>query len=109
LGVHLEDDDSPVAGRVLSIVFAYEDCVAMTRTRGGYGTSGAANVRPGLFDFYEGRDLILFKLMGKGSPAYSYQLIMHGEPGGSAEFFDYLLLIRDATPTQPLDPSDDND
>ena len=108
LGAHLESADSPVAGRVLSIVFAYEDGTAMTRNGGSYGTSGAANVRPGLFGFYEGSAPILFKLMGKDSPARSYQLIMHGEPGGSTEFFDYLILIRGATPTHPLNLLDDD-
>jgi len=109
LAARLGCDGSPVAGRVLSIVFAYEDCTAMTRSGSTYGTSPAANVLPGLFDFCEGPDPILFKLMGTGSPAYSYQVIMHGEPGGSAEFFDYLLLIRGATPTRPLRTSDNHD
>ncbi len=107
LGAHLASDGSPVAGRVLSVIFAYEDCTAMTRSRSTYGTSPAGNVRPGLFDFYEGSEPILFKLIGKGSPAYSYQVIVQGEPGGSAEYFDYLLLIRGATPTQPLHVPDE--
>jgi hypothetical protein len=105
--VHLEGGDSPVAGGVLSILFAYENCTAMTRSGSAYGTSPAANVRPGLFDFHEGTEPILFKLTGIGSPAYRYQLTMYGEPGGSAEFFDYLLLIRGATPTRPLCVSSD--
>lgn len=107
LGVHLERDDSPVAGRVLSISYAYEDCTAMTRSGGSYGTSAAGNVLPGLFDFYEGSEPILFKLNGEGSPARSYQVVLHGEPGGSAEYFDYLLLVRGATPTTPLGESDE--
>ena len=101
-GVRLEGDGSPVAGRVLSILFAYEDCTAMTRSGSSYGTSSAGNVLPGLFDFYEGSDPILFRLTGEGSPARFYQVVLHGEPGGSAEYFDYLLLIRGATPTVPL-------
>lgn len=109
LGAHLECDGSPVAGRVLSILFAYEDCTAMTRSGRTYGTSPAGNVRPGLFGFYEGSDPILFKLIGVGSPAYSYQVVMQGEPGGSAEYFDYLLLIRNATPTLPLGAPDEKD
>lgn len=107
LGVHLEGDDSPVAGRVLSITFAYEDCTAMVRRGGAYGTSTARNALPGLFDFYEGSDPILFKLTGDSSPARFYQVVLHGEPGGSAEYFDYLLLIRGATPTHPLGASDE--
>jgi erythromycin esterase-like protein len=107
LGVHLEGDDSPVTGRVLSISFAYEDCTAMIRRGGTYGTSSAQNALPGLFDFYEDSDPILFKLIGEGSPARFYQVVLHGEPGGSAEYFDYLLLIRGATPTVPLGSSDE--
>jgi len=106
LGAHLESDSSPVAGRVLSIVFAYEDCMAMTRAGSGYGTSGAASVRPGLFDFCEGLDPVLFRLVGEGSPAYGAQLVTYVGSGGSAEYFDYLLLIRGATPTRPLHVSD---
>jgi len=107
LGAQLEYDGSPVAGRVLSIAFAYEDCTAMTRNGGAYGASPAGNVKPGLFDFYEGSDPILFKLIGKGSPAYSSQLVTRIGSGGSAEYFDYLLLIRGAEPTVPLRGSDE--
>ncbi|UCD49677.1 MAG: erythromycin esterase family protein [Phycisphaerales bacterium] len=108
-GAGLERDDSPVGGRVLSIFFAYERCTAMTRNGGAYGTSSAANVLPGLFDFYGGSEPVLFKLTGDDSPARLYQAVLHSEPGGSAEYFDYLLLIRDATPTRPLRVSDDED
>jgi len=109
LGAHLEGKGSPVADRVLSIVFAYEGCTAMIRNGGAYGTSPAGDVKPGLFDFYKGPDPILFKLNGKGSPAYSSQLVTRVESGGSAEYFDYLLLIRGATPTHPLGVSDEPD
>jgi hypothetical protein len=105
--VHLEGGDSPVAGGVLSILFAYENCTAMTRRKSGYSTSPAGNVPPGLFDFYQGSEPMLFKLIGQDSPARFYQVVLHGEPGGSAEFFDYLLLIRGATPTRPLQISGD--
>jgi hypothetical protein len=108
-GVGLERDDSPVTGRVLSIYFAYERCTAMTRKNSTYSTSSAANVRPGLFDFYRGSEPVLFKLIGEDSPARFCQAVLHGEPGGSAEYFDYLLLVRDATPTRPLTMSDDQD
>lgn len=110
LGVHLESDGSPVAGRVLSITFAYENSTAMIRRGGGYGTMGpVGDAKPGLFDFYEGPDPILFKLNGKDPPACSSQLVTRVESGGSAEYFDYLLLIRGATPTQPLHVSDEQD
>jgi hypothetical protein len=107
LGAHLECEGSPVAGRVLSILFAYENCTAMMRRGGGYGTMGpGGDVKPGLFDFYEDPDPILFKLIGERSPARFHQVVLHVEPGGSAEYFDYLLLIRGATPTVPLRASD---
>ena len=67
------------------------------------------DAKPGLFDFYESPDPILFKLNGKDSPAYSSQLVTRLESGGSAEYFDYLLLIRGATPTHPLGVSDEPD
>jgi len=108
-GALLESDDSPVAGGVLSIYFAYERCTAMIRNGGAYGTSPAANVLPGLFDFYGGSRPVLFKLTGKNSPARHYQAVLHSDPGGSAEYFDYLVLIRNATPTRPLGTSDDQD
>jgi hypothetical protein len=109
LGVHLEGDDSPVAGQVLSIVFAYENCMVMTRNGAAYGEVSGGDVKPGLFDFYEDPDPILFKLIGEGSPAYSSQLVTRVKSGGSAEYFDYLLLIRGATPTHPLRASDEQD
>jgi hypothetical protein len=96
-----------VAGRVLSISFAYEDCTAMTRSGGSYGASPAGNVVPGLFDFCEGSEPMLFKLNGERSPARHYQVVLHGEPGGSAEYFDYLLLVRGAAPTTPLGESEE--
>ncbi len=99
---YLEQDNSPVANQVLSIFFAYLDCTAMIRSNGGYRTAPSTNVKSYFYDLQQTDEPVLFKLKGEDFPDYSRQLVESIQSGSSTEYFDYLLLIKNATPTEPL-------
>lgn len=99
---YLEQTDSPVAGKVLSIVFEYVNCTAMTRDP-DYGTMDYGfEQAPEPFTAARGKVAVLFKLMGEDSPLNSMNLMAEDREGSTVDYFQFLLMISDSGPTEPL-------
>jgi hypothetical protein len=104
MAAHLERDDSPVSGRVLTIMYAYVDYVTTDRRRTPPETRPRAYGRlcppPAIVDFCTDEQLVLFKLIGHGSPFDTFRLDPRME-ASTTESFQFLLLIRGARPETP--------
>jgi len=109
-GTMLNGPDSPVAGKILSIWTLYQDCQRMVRPASpdrGYRVDSFAaesgQVRP--FAKVARSNVTLFRLNGADSP-FTKQPYLVPQPcdgGGTTDYFQYLILLRGATPTTPLE------
>lgn len=105
----LNEKASPFRGKLLTIIYLYQDCWQMTRSGGGnYGkrklTTYSSN-KP-VLDLYSSGDFTLFNLVGTDSP-YTQHLfwplkMTTPTEGVTTDYFQYLLLIRNSGPSTPL-------
>jgi hypothetical protein len=105
LAGHMARGDSPVSGRVLSIVFAYVDSVWLQRSveTGEWRTQLHTDSEwcpPPMADVCPDDQLVLFKLIGPGSPFDTYR-VNRRMAAGTTEYFQFLLLVRGAKPAAP--------
>jgi len=101
IAAHMEGDDSPVSGRVLTILFAYVDgeTILIDTQHGTYEAwpyvYGVFYPPPAMVDFCTDEQLVLLKLIGPGSPFDTIRLDPRME-AGTTEYFQFLLLVRGA-------------
>lgn len=99
---YLEQPDSPVTGKVMSICFDYVNGKRMTK-RPDYGIAPyRSRYRPDLFASHHGRDPVLFKLSGPESPFNTINILGENMKGNTTDFFQFLLLISNSDPTEPF-------
>jgi hypothetical protein len=110
----MQGDDSPVKGRVLSIVCAYKNCMKMTKIgkKGYYSTDkwNTYHSSENVFDSYLATDFTLFRLSGNDSP-FAQKLIWpmrfcdKPETGVTIDYYQYMVLVKNAKATDPLEQS----
>lgn len=102
--------DSPVAKKVLSILYIYDETKFMNKSKsGGYVVDNGTTYRSGdgILKPYLKSDLVLFRLIGKNSPfekglsLYSYE--KKPEAGILTDYYQFILYIRGGQPTEPLE------
>lgn len=110
LASRLDKPGSPVAKKVLSILYIYDDTRFMNKTEsGGYVVGNGSNYRSGddLLEPYLTSDLVLFRLTGKNSPFEKnlswYSNEKKPEVGVLTDYYQFILYISGGQPTEPLE------
>lgn len=100
---------SPVKGKILSIAYVYEDCQQMYPSNGSYFVGNMSDYasNDGLLEPYLKSDLVLFRLVGKGSPfkkRLKWYFCKETPPysGVTTDYYQFLLFIKGSKPTVPL-------
>ncbi|WP_435791508.1 hypothetical protein [Clostridium sp.] len=107
----MNNSDSPVKGKVLSIVYLYDNCDVMTR--GNYSTAKLTSYgsNDNILEPFSKEDITLFKLTGEQSPFHQELIwpfninISDGiipTEGVTTDYFQYMILIKSAKATTPL-------
>jgi erythromycin esterase len=98
--------DSPVRGKVLSVIYYHRDCAIMTRSP--YSTSAFHDedaLTVSLGQIASPHLLSLFKLDGEGSPLKTERGLVQSPSGGATvDYFQAIVLIRNAAATSPIEP-----
>jgi erythromycin esterase-like protein len=106
----MNNSDSPVKGKVLSIAYLYDNCDIMTR--GKYGTTKLTSYRSTekILEPFTKEDITLFKLTGNKSP-FQQEVIWPFDvknagiiprEGVTTDYFQYMILIKNSKATTPL-------
>lgn len=104
------DPASPLAGRVVSITYAYEDAQQMGK--GGRHPQPLTTYRPdpGTMTCVAEAKYTLFRLDAPDSPYASQLRWMHATPrpteGVTTDYFQYVVLIRDGTAARTRERND---
>jgi hypothetical protein len=105
----LNESESPVAGQVLSIWMICDDCrwIRPDSAQGGYRTSAttARSELERLFACAATSKATLFRLDGVDSPFAKrpYLVPRPSDGGATTDYFQYVILLRNANPATPLD------
>lgn len=105
----LNNDDSPVKDKVLSISYEYKDCYRMTWPSNNGEKYGETINRSGLKDIdiinkYSDEDISLFKLHGENSPFNNEVYFVQAPYGGvTTDYYQYLILIKNSRGATPLE------
>lgn len=107
---YLNGEDSKFKNKVLTIVYNYDDCEQMTKTRNGkYGTDKISIIFPEIKEANDliGGDLNIYKLNGEDS-LFSHIQMYYTLTGEKLEenildFFQYIVYIRNSKATRPLE------
>jgi len=99
---YLEKPDSPVTGKVMSIVFDYVNCTRMTKHPTYSKAPYTSKYRPDLFATYQSGDSVLFKLVGGDSPFNTINILPGTNRHGTTAYFQFLLVISNSSPTEPF-------
>ncbi|WP_315120646.1 erythromycin esterase family protein [uncultured Clostridium sp.] len=105
----MNEEGSPLKDKILSIVYAYEDCKVMKKNNDRTYSVGKMNDNESiknLFNDLVKKDYSIYKLNGEGSP-FNKELMWpfgHGKPvdGVTTDYFQYILVIRNSDATKPL-------
>lgn len=105
--MYLNNSDSPVKGKVLSIAYAYQDCKKMVWGE----TYGENYASPGLDDIEILRnisksDITLFKLNGDRSPFSKKNCFVETEKKSdkvTTDYFKYIILIKNSKAAIPYE------
>lgn len=105
----MNSSDSPVKGRILSIVYLYDNCEMMCRDYKTTELNTLASDKEKL-DLFAKEDITLFKLTGKASPFEKELIWLFSEngcgdkpiEGVTTDYFQYMILIKNAKATTPL-------
>ncbi len=109
LAAHMNRSDSPVKGKVLSIIYLYKNCMYMNR--GDYSKEHIYSYKSADFNKYFMKPITLFKLKGENSP-FENSLIWPMNPyytgqvakdGVTTDYFQYIVVVVNSIPTEPLD------
>jgi len=107
----MNNSDSPVKGKVLSVVYLYDNCDVMKR--GNYSTAKLTSYgsNDNILEPFFKEDITLFKLTGEQSP-FHQELIwpfninasngIIPTEGVTTDYFEYMILIKNAKATIPL-------
>ncbi|GMG96777.1 hypothetical protein [Tepidimicrobium xylanilyticum] len=102
-GIYLNQEDSPVKGKVLSIKYGYKDSCYLVKEpdvqRGKYqyreetSASHLNNMR--ILERYLDKDITIFKLNGKGS-SFKEELYFVQDPNGgvTTDYFQYIVVNK---------------
>ncbi len=100
------EKDSPLKGKILSIVYLYQDCehILNGNYRNDFLTTYVSKNRA--MDQLGKGDITLFKLNGANSP-YTQGLIWplvveKPEAGSTTDYFQYVILLKNSGPSTPL-------
>ncbi|MTI70719.1 MAG: erythromycin esterase family protein [Firmicutes bacterium] len=98
------DNDDRFKNKVLSIAYVYDDSIYMEK-RNGYSTEKIDTFNSNM-DFGFIKNFTLLKLNSKGSPFKQRNIwpFSHTEKGENptTEYFQYLVVVKNAKPTEPL-------
>ena len=89
-------DDSPVQGKILSIIYFYKDCMQMQK---GKNNPKKINTYSSVIDLekFAISDLTLFKLIGENSPFSEKIYWLRNSSGGvTSDYFQYIILIKNS-------------
>lgn len=109
LASRINSESSPLKGKVTSIVYAYQDCTQMLNRT--YESHPQTTFNSNLNSLKElaASDVTLFRLTGQNSPFGKYLIWPFKRNIGSApkegvtgDYFQYLILIKNGTPTTPF-------
>lgn len=104
LAMYMNSSGSPVRGRVLSIVYGYENCTFMN-WENNFSQSKCTSI---IDDFdavkkYSSSDMTLFKLNGSNSPFNKKIYFFKSTDGGcTTDYFQYLILIKNSGGTTEI-------
>lgn len=102
--MYLNNSDSPVKGKVLSIAYGYKSCKYANSTQNyveGKADTVISNID--ILDKYSKTDITLFKLNGDNSPFNSKTYFVKGPNGGcTLDYFKYIILIKNSKGAIPL-------
>jgi len=98
----LEQSDSPVSSKVLSIVFDYVSCAQMTKHPNYSTASSATKYRPDIFAAHRKTDPVLFRLIGQDSPFDRINILPGKNQGATTDYIQFLLLVSDSGPAEPF-------
>lgn len=108
LAKRLEEEYPEFEDKILSIVYAYDNCKYMApRDVDSYEEVRLQTLQTMVFNDFTGGNFTLFNLNNENSP-FSKELIWplyHYEPKENAvttDYFQYLLIIKDANAVEPL-------
>lgn len=111
LGAAMNNEDSVLKDKVLSIVYVYNNCKFMNRDNKGNGTyfisdMNSSNENADILNDISENDVTIFKLNNKNSP-FSKELIwpfIYRSPknGVTTDYFQYIIMIKNSGPTEPL-------
>ena len=100
------DPGSPLRGRVVSIAYAYDDAMQKSKQAGNPQPLTSYVPDPGAALCSARGPYTLYRLDAPGSPYAEELSWMLATPrpdsGVTTDYFQYLLLVRDGTPSQPL-------
>lgn len=102
----MNEKDSVLENKVLSIAYIYRDCEVMTRNPDNtYSKSSTSGYDINGFSLYSKKNCTIFKLNNESSP-FSRNLIwqIYDKPssGVTTDYYQYIVLIEDSKATEPL-------
>lgn len=104
----LNQDGSPVKGKVLSILYLYKDSYILNPNEKGVITKSDYFSEKKIFDPFLNTQLTLFKLIGENSP-FNNHLVwemninsLNPTGGVTTDYFQYLVIIKDAKAMVPI-------
>ena len=105
----LDKAESPVAEKVLSITYIYDNCTFLNKSESGrYAVDNLTTYSygDGLLQPYLQSDLVMFGLTGKNSPFEKsmkwYSIEKKPEAGVLTDYYQFILYIRGSQATEPL-------
>lgn len=99
--IFLNQPDSPVTGKVCSIMYVYSSS-AMWNKNGSLDITNGSLVQTAVLDPYTTSDYTLFDLRAEASPFFTKSyFIAHPTTERTLDYFQYVLSIKDSEPCTP--------